>query len=429
MGSCEIFYSKTLMYALIDCNNFYASCERVFNPSLIGVPIVVLSNNDGCVIARSNEAKKLGIPMGAPAFQHDAVFKRNGVKVFSANFPLYGDMSRRVMSILSSYSPQQEIYSIDECFLDFTGMDIDFKSYGLKMKKHVEKWTSIPVSVGIAPTKALAKLANRIAKKFPAETEGSYVIDSEEKRVKALKWVHVEDIWGVGRKNAKKLYAVGAKRAFDFVNLPESWVLKNMTITGLNLQKELNGIPAIDMIAVEKKQSIATTRTFETDMNTFDEVKERIITFTSMSAAKLREQQSLCSRMVVFIETNRFKDTETQYYPSILVKLPFPTNSTLELAKFANWGLKQIFKDHLHYKRGGVILMNFEDANQYQPSLFFNSNPKHKVLMEKIDALNKKFHKDAVRLGAQDKRKHKMRQEHLSGRFTTDINDIITAVI
>lgn len=417
------------MYALVDCNNFYASCERVFNPTLIGKPVVVLSNNDGCVIARSNEAKSLGIPMGAPAFEHDSVFRRNDVKVFSANFPLYGDMSRRVMSLLSNFSPQQEIYSIDECFLNLEGINVDLQQYGLQMKSRVEKGTGIPISIGIAPTKALAKLANRIAKKFPKETGGSYVIDTEAKHFKALKWLKVEDIWGMGRRNARKLYAIGANRAFDFVQLPESWVLKNMTITGLNLQKDLKGIPTLEMVPVEKKKSIATTRTFEKNLRTFDEVKERITTFTAMSAEKLREQQSLCQRLIVFLETNRFKEHETQYYPSILVKLPFPTNSTLELVKYANIGLKQIYKSPLYFKRGGVLLTDFVDAREFQPSLFFNSDPRHKQLMQVIDGLNTKYHKDAIRLASQDPRKHKMRQEHLSKHYTTDIREILTVEI
>jgi len=200
------------MYARIDCNNFYASCERVFNPSLNGKPIVVLSNNDGCVIARSNQAKQLGIPMGAPAFQYQSVFRTHGVKVFSANFHLYGDMSRRVMNILSTYSPTTEIYSIDECFLSLHGMNTNLYQYGLDMVEKETKWTGILTSVGTAPTKALAKVANRIAKKFPETTKGSYVIDSEEKRIKALKWLPKEDVWGIGRQNAKKLYAKGIKK-------------------------------------------------------------------------------------------------------------------------------------------------------------------------------------------------------------------------
>ena len=417
------------MYALIDCNNFYASCERVFNPTLIGIPVVVLSNNDGCVIARSNEAKAIGIPMGAPAFEYEHLFRRYKVKVFSANFPLYGDMSRRVMSLLSNYSPHQEIYSIDECFLNLEGINVDLQKYGLEMKARIEKGTGIPISIGTAPTKALAKLANRIAKKFPNETGGSYVIDTEEKRIKALKWLKVEDIWGVGRRNAKKLYAIGVYKAIDFVNLSEAWVRKNMTITGLNLQKDLKGIPTIEMVEPEKKKSIGTSRTFETDLRSFDEVHERITTFTSMSAEKLREQNSFCKRLIVFIGTNPFKEHETQYYPSIQIKLAFPTNSTLEMVKFANEGLKQIFKNNLYYKRGGVLLTDFVDASVYQPSLFFNSDPKHKKLMEVIDKLNDKYHRDVVRLASQDERKHKMKQAHLSPHYTTDINEILTVEV
>lgn len=414
------------MYALIDCNNFYASCERVFNPTLNGVHIVVLSNNDGCVIARSNEAKAIGIPMGAPAFEYEALFRRYKVKVFSANFPLYGDMSRRVMSLLSNFSPQQEIYSIDECFLNLNGLNLDLQDYGLQMKTRVEKGTGIPISVGIAPTKSLAKVANRIAKKFPKETKGSYVIDTEEKRIKALKWLAVEDIWGVGRRNTKKLYAMGAYKAIDFINLSEAWVLKNMTIVGLNLQKDLKGIPTIEMEHPEKKKSIATTRTFETNLRTFDEVRERITTFASISAEKLRAQKTLCTRVIVYLETNRFREHDTQYYPSILIKLPFPTNSSLELIKFANAGLKQIYRKNVNFKRGGVLLSHFVDANQYQASLFSNSNPKHKKLMEVMDTLNHKYQKDVIRIASQDERKHKMKQAHLSKHYTTDIKEILT---
>ncbi len=413
------------MYSLIDCNNFYASCERVFNPSLMGLPIVVLSNNDGCVIARSNEAKKLGIPMGAPAFQYQRVFRTHGVKVFSANFHLYGDMSRRVMNILSTYSPISEIYSIDECFLSLHGMKIDHYEYGLEMIEKVNRWTGIPICVGTAPTKTLAKVANRIAKKFPEVTKGSHVIDSEEKRIKALKWLPIEDVWGIGRQNAKKLYAQGIKRAIQFTEMPESWVLKNMTIVGLRLQKDLRGIPTIEMESEEKKQSISTTRTFEKDYTTFEEVKERITTFTTLSAHKLRNQNSLCNRLNLFVETNRFKETETYYYKSIQLKLPFPTSSTLELVSFATMGLKHIFRDHLHYKKAGVTLSHFVDADCHQPSLFFNSNPKHKELMRAIDKINDTHKSNIVRLAGMDKKTFKMKQEHLSPAYTTNIHDVI----
>ncbi|WP_019540551.1 Y-family DNA polymerase [Proteiniphilum acetatigenes] len=412
------------MFALVDCNNFYASCERVFNPSLNDKPVVVLSNNDGCVIARSNEAKALGIPMGAPAFEYDLLFRRHNVKVFSANFSLYGDMSARVMNILSNYSPMQEIHSIDECFLDLIGIDVDYREYGLKMREHILKWTGIPIGVGIAPTKALCKVANRIAKKFP-QLGGVHVIDTEEKRIKALKWLDVSDVWGIGRRNAKKLYAIGVKTAYDFTLLPESWVMKHMTITGIRLQKDLKGIPSIEMELPEKKQSIATTRSFDKEYRSFDEMRERITTFTSLGAEKLRAQNSMCKRLMVFIETNRFKDEDNFYSNSIVVKIPFPTSSTLEINKFAVTGLKSIFREHRNYKRAGVVLMDFVDTSEYQPDLFLNSNPKHTKLMQSIDKLNKKYGQQLIRLGSQDKKVHKMKQERLSRAFTTNINEII----
>ncbi len=412
------------MFALIDCNNFYASCERVFNPSLVGKPIVVLSNNDGCVIARSNEAKALGVPMGAPAFENKYLFERHNIAVFSANFALYGDMSNRVMTILSDYAPVQEIYSIDECFLDLSGMPVDLHEHGLRMRKQVLKWTGIPVSVGIATTKALAKVANRIAKKFTDRTGGSYVIDTEEKRIKALKWLPVDDVWGIGRRNARKLNAIGVKTAWDFCLLSKTWVLNNMTIVGVRLQDDLNGIPSLDMEPVELKQSIATTRTFESDYRTYDEVKERICTFAVTCAEKLRQQHSLCTRIEVFIQSNRFKEEDAQYANSVVVKLPFPTSSSIEIVEFAVQGLQSIFRKGIGYKRAGVVLMSFVQDNEYQQSLFYNSNPKHAPLMEAIDKLNDKFG-TKVRLAAMDKKTHKMRQEKLSPKYTSSLKEII----
>jgi len=387
--------------------------------------VVVLSNNDGCVIARSNEAKDLGIPMGAPAFEYQYVFERQHVAVFSANFELYGDMSRRVMTMLSDYSPTQEIYSIDECFLDLSGMLVNLQEYGLDMRKKVLRGTGIPVSVGIAPTKALAKVANRIAKKFTARTGGSYVIDTEDKRVKALKWLQVDDVWGIGRRNAKKLNAMGVNTAYDFCRMDRTWVLNHMTIVGVRLQDDLNGIPTLEMEPVEIKKSIATTRTFERDYSTYEEVKERVSTFAVSCAEKLREQHSLCNKIEVFIQSNRFKENEGQYSNSIAVKLPFPTSSSIEIVEFALQGLQTIYKKGIGYKRAGVVLMNFEKDTEYQQSLFTNSNPKHALLMEAMDHINSKFG-TRIRLAVQDKKTHKMRQEKLSPCYTTRINDLIT---
>jgi len=412
------------MYALIDCNNFYASCERVFNPSLVGKPVVILSNNDGCVIARSNEAKAVGVPMGAPAFEYRYLFERQGVAVFSANFALYGDMSKRVMTILSDYAPTQEIYSIDECFLDLSNMPVDLREHGLKMRKQVLQWTGIPVSVGIAPTKALAKVANNIAKKFTERTGGSYVIDTEEKRINALKWLAVEDVWGIGRRNAKKLHARGVKTAYDFSLLSRSLVMNTMTIVGARLQDELNGIPTLEMEPMELKQSIATTRTFENEYWKYDEVKERVCTFAVSCAQKLRQQHSLCTKVEVFIQSSRFREGDAQYANSVVVKLPFPTSSSIEIVNFAVQGLDIIFKRDIGYKRAGVVLMEFVPDNEYQPSLFFNSDPKHARLMQAVDKLNDKYG-TKVRLAAMDKRTHKMHQEKLSPQYTTNLKDII----
>lgn len=412
------------MYALVDCNNFYASCERVFRPELNGKPVIVLSNNDGCVIARSQEAKDLGIAMGAPLYQIRSMVERNNVNVFSSNFILYGDMSQRVMTILSEYSPSQEIYSIDECFLNLDGIIVDYKKYGEKIRKHVGKWTGIPICVGIAPTKALAKVANRVAKKFP-QLNGVHVIDSEEKRIKALKWIKIEDVWGVGRRYAKKLQRMGVNTAYDFTMLPESTVRKLMTVVGWKLQQDLKGIPAIDMEVQEPRQTISTTRTFDHEYSEYSELKERIATFVTLSAEKLRAQNSLCKRILIFIETNRFREEEDFYSNSIMVKLPFYTSSTIELVNFAMKGLDSIFLKNRLYKRAGVTLLDFENKSNHQIDMFCKSDPKHEVLMESIDKINQRFGKQSVHVATADNLTHKMKRDYLSKCYTTRWTDII----
>lgn len=410
------------MFALVDCNNFYASCERVFNPSLNGRPVVVLSNNDGCVIARSNEAKALGIPMGAPLFEYEAQFKQHNVSVHSSNFALYGDMSRRVMSILAQYTPNQEIYSIDEAFLDLSGMHVDFREYAQAMRQQVIRWTGIPVCVGIAPTKALAKAANRIAKKFP-QRGGVHVIDSEELHTKALKWLNIEDVWGIGRRYSKKLQLMNVKTAYDFTQLPESTVLKLMTIVGRTLQRDLKGIPSLEMEPADIRKSIATTRTFPHKYHDRQEVKERIIAYVSACAEKLRNQRSMCHTLHLFIETSRFEEPDRFYAKTAVVKLPFPTSSTLELINFAVPAFDAIFAEGYGYKRAGVILSNFEQVYERQMALFENSNPKHEALMQTIDKLNKKY-PEVIHSAGYSKR-NIMSQERMSPSYTTNIDDII----
>lgn len=415
------------MFALVDCNNFYASCERVFRPDLIGKPVVVLSNNDGCAIARSNEAKAIGIPMGAPAFQYHELFDQHQVHVFSANFALYGDMSSRVMTLLSDYSPDVEVYSIDEAFLHLQGFErYALRRYALDMRKRVHKGTGIPISIGIAPTKALAKVANRIAKKYPEQTEGVHIIDSEEVRTKALKWLKIEDVWGIGHQHAHRLRTKGITTAYQFTQLDDAWVKKHMAIVGVRLKKELSGESVLSLDDVQTKKNIATTRSFETNYTRFEELKERVSTFAVSCAEKLRTQQSCCNSVMVFILTNRHRHDLPQYSRNIVMPLPYPTNSAIELSKFATGALRKIFKVGYHYKKAGVIVGDITPEQVQQQNMFENSNPRHRALMCALDTLNMAYGQQKVRLAAQDsKRIWKMRQEKLSPRYTTRLADII----
>jgi DNA polymerase V len=416
------------MFALVDCNNFYASCERVFKPHLQQVPIVVLSNNDGCVIARSNEAKKLGIPMGAPAFEYQEVFNKHGIQVFSSNFELYGDLSSRVMEVLGMFSPDIEIYSIDEAFLKFDGFEnYNLQQYGEKIKRTVTRYTGIPISIGFAATKSLAKIANKIAKKFPVETKGVHIIDTEEKRIKALKWLPIEDVWGIGSRHAKRLKAIGVNRAYDFVMLPDDWVQQHMSIVGLRLKKELEGKPCLEMETPQPKKNIATTRTFDANYKEYEQLAERVTTFAVTCAEKLRKQNSYCNAIMVFIHTNGFRKDLPQYSRNIIVQTHYPTHSAIEVTKFALQGLQQIFLKGYEYKKAGVIVMDIVPQMPQQIMLFENSNPKHAPLMKTIDAINQKFGDGKVKLARQNqKKKWVMKQNNLSPRYTTRINEIIT---
>ena len=416
------------MFALIDCNNFYVSCERVFNPKLNNKPVVVLSNNDGCAISRSNEAKALGIPMGAPAYKYEKVFRKNNVQVFSSNFPLYGDMSSRVMSILSKFTPNIEIYSIDEAFLKFDGFEnYDLESYCQKIKDTVLKWTGIPISIGIAPTKALAKVANRISKKFPNKTKGVYLINSEQERIQALKWLKIEDVWGIGFKHSKRLKNFKVKSAYDFICLPDNWVRKKMSIVGLRLKKELEGESVLDLEEVRSpKKTIATTRSFEYTITNYEKIKERISTFAICCAEKLRAQNSNCNSVYVFIRSNKFQKNKTQYRNGIVITIPFSTNSNIIISKYAVEGLKKIFKKGIDYKKAGTIVMGLDSSENHQLNLFENENPKHKYLMKTIDYIQKKEGQSKIKLASQDlKKRWKMKQEKLSSSYTSKINEII----
>jgi DNA polymerase V len=415
------------MFALVDCNNFYASCERVFNPRLNGRAVVVLSNNDGCVIARSNEAKALGIPMGAPAFEYKKLFERQQVEVFSSNYALYGDMSSRVMNLLSEYTPEVEIYSIDEAFLKFVGFEFfDLQSIGIDMKRKVTKGTGIPISVGIAPTKALSKVANRIAKKFPKRTNGVYLMDTEYKRIKALKWLAIDDVWGIGRKHSQRLKALNIHNAYQFTQLNDDWVRKHMTVVGLRLKKDLEGEPTLYLESAAHKKMISTTRSFDKMLSKLEDVQERVSTYAISCAEKLRKQNSHCQMVMVFLHTNGFRKDLPQYGKNIVINTHYPTNSSIDLVKYAISGLNAIFKTGYHYKKAGAIVMGLSPVNQKQFNLFNEAHPKHEQLMTTVDKLNQKLGKHSIKFGSQSlDRQWKMKQEHLSRRYTTDLNDII----
>jgi len=320
-----------------------------------------------------------------------------------------------------------EIYSIDEAFLKIDGSGTDLTGFGRSVRNKILKWTGIPVSVGIAPTKALAKAANLIAKKFPERTGNVHVIETEEQRVKALKWMKVEDVWGIGRRLSKRLVAAGVTTAFDFTKSDSAWVKKNMAVVGLRLQKDLQGIPVLDLETAQFKKNIATTRSFEKDYTTPDEIRERVITFAVSCAEKLRRQHSCCLSLMVFINTNRNKKDLPQYNPSIVLQLPFPTNSNIELAKFAGFAFDKIYREGFHYKRAGVIVQDFVPEDAIQQTLFDKRNERHIPLMQTIDKLNSAYGDQKIRLASQDlDRVWKMRQERLSPRYTTRLSEILT---
>lgn len=416
------------MYALIDCNNFYASCERVFRPDLVGKPVAVLSNNDGCVIARSNEVKALGIPMGAPAFKFQEVFEKHNVHVFSANFPLYGDMSKRVMNIIKDHCPQVEVYSIDEAFLHFEKFDhYDMDSYLSDLYSAVVRSTGISISIGLAANKVLSKVANRIAKKYMDKTGGVYSIDTDEKRIKALKWLKVGDIWGIGRRLSKRLNEKGVITAYDFIHLDEKWVQKNMSVVEMRIRRELLGESVLSIEKRKPKKNIATTRTFEKTYSTFEEIKERVATFASSCSEKLRKEKSCCQSVMVFVHTNSYRKNDKQYNRNIVVKLPYPTNSSIEIAKFAVKGLQKIFRQGYRYKKAGVVVMDICPQSAIQKKLFENSNPKHSQALKVIDKLHDKLGGHKIKLASQDTgRVWKMKQERLSPKYSTQLSDIIT---
>ena len=413
------------MIALADCNNFYASCERVFRPELEGKPVVVLSNNDGCIIARSNESKALGFKMGEPAFKIKQKIAKYNVNVFSTNFTLYGDLSKRVMSILSEESTNIEIYSIDEAFMDFTDIG-GYEEKAILLRAKVKQWTGIPISIGIAKTKVLAKIANHIAKKH--RINGVFVLEGEDLLHRALNYFPIEDIWGVGSKTAKFLQQRGIKTALQLSQCDESWVKRNLSISGLKLVKELKGIPCFPLDDTPPpKKNICTSRSFGNEVNTLIELKESVSSFASMCASKLRRQKSVAKKVSVFITTNPFKFDRQQYNGYRVLEFPTATNDTLEIVQMAIKGLESIYRDDCIYKKAGVIVHVTSSESDLQLSMFDKlDRGKRKKLMKAYDIINQRMGKDTVRLTVEGQdRKWKMKQEQLSPCYTTRMTEIL----
>ena len=417
------------MFALVDCNNFYASCERVFDPRLERRPIVVLSNNDGCVIARSNEAKALGIAMGEPAFKKEDVYAKHNVAVFSSNFALYGDMSQRVMRTLAQHSAAMEIYSIDEAFLDCSGLTADgLDRFGSQLRKTVKQWTGIPVSIGVAPTKTLAKVANHIAKRLP-DNSGVCVLEKEETIEYCLKKLPVEKLWGVGRRYALFLRSWGINTAWDLRRMPEGWVKENMTVVGLRLQKELKGEPCIPMEHnPQKKKEICTSRSFGTMVTELDELKQAVSMYATRCAEKLRTQNSCTNLVNVFLHTNPFRPDLPQYKNVRLVRLPVASNSTLTIVQSALRGLESIYRKGYQYKKAGVIVSGLVPSNTIQYNLFHSTDEdRHMRLMNAMDTVNDREGRDILRVAEQGfDRRWTLRQERLSPCYTTRWADFMT---
>lgn len=419
------------MYALVDCNSFYASCEQIFRPDLEGKPVVVLSNNDGCIVAANMEAKALTeLPMWQPVFKYEKDLRRLNVNIFSSNYALYADMSNRVMKTLEKFSPQIEVYSIDEAFLKLEGFEyIDLTNYALKMRNTIRKNTGMPVGVGIAPTKALAKLANHISKKFRDKLNNVYVIDTEEKRIKALKWLKIGDVWGIGSAHKKRLQQKGIYTAYQFTQLSDSLVRKEMSVVGLRLKHELEGKSCLELEQVRpKKKAIGTAKSFGKKLTSYELISEALSYYVSECAVKLRQQKSCTHQMMIFLHTNQFSHFDRQYYKNIVIALPQATNSTIELVKYGRKALKAIFREGLRYKKVGVLLTGLAPENEIQGNLFYNIDvQKHKAIMNSLDSINQKMGKASVQVATSgtSRRKWKIKQEQLSPKYTSSWSELL----
>ena len=414
--------------ALIDCNSFYVSCERLFNPKIQNVPVVVLSNNDGCVISRSTEAKKIGIKMGEPYFKVKDLVKKNNVKIFSSNYALYGDISRRVMKVLKTFSPKVEIYSIDEAFIDLSFIDEKgVEDYGREIRSRVLKWTGIPTSVGIASTKTLSKVANHIAKK-----EKAGVIYLNTNIDESLKKFPIEDVWGVGKQLSKFYHKNNISNAYDLKNVSNTWVKKGTNVLGAKTAMELRGIPCIDLQTdQEKRKNCCVSRSFGRKVKDLNELEESVITHCLNAAEKIRADDQIAKTITVFIRTSPFDKNRRYYSNSKTIDLAIPTSNSIELIKNAVKALTDIYKYGYAYQKAGIILSGLKDANQNDQNLLTPLlENKSKKLMKAIDYTNTKYGRYAISIAQAGLSKGwKMRREHSSKIDTASFDSLPKIVV
>lgn len=422
------------MVALVDCNSFFCSVEKVFHPGLDGKPVCVLSCNDGCIVALTPEAKALGLHRGDPVFKMRDIIERNNVTLFSTNMYLYAAMSKRVINILRSSVCHVENYSIDEsfCYLDGYEKLYNIEEYMRTVAEKVKLYTDIPVSVGIAPSKTLAKMGSKLSKKYKGY-RSVCMIDNDEKRRKTLELFKLSDVWGVGRQTLIKLNYYGIHTPLEFADKKESWVRSHFNLPGIQTWKELNGIPCIDTSEVVQRQSICTSRSFGEMVTDFDTLKASVASFASSCANKLRGQHSVAGTVTVLVMSYRFREDLPQYNNSQTIQLPISTSDTIEITRVALTALRDIYKEGISYKKAGVILGNISDASVIQQNLFdeVKNRPQRFQLMKSIDELNHRYGMKSVRLAVEgvDKQAWHAKSEHRSGNYLSNIKELLTICI
>ena len=410
------------VFALVDCNNFYASCERVFDPTLKRRAIVILSNNDGCIVARSNEAKALGIPMGGPLFEQKAIIKKHNVAVFSSNYQLYGDMSQRVMDSLRLYTPDMEVYSIDEAFLRLDHLQPrNLYEYCKAIREKVFQWTGIPVSIGIAPTKVLAKVANHVAKK----QTGIFDIRSQQAQDEILKTLNVDKIWGVAGRWAERLRLMGINKASELRDASPTIIRKHLSVVGERILRELRGQICIDLEEIQPRKSIMSSKSFGNLLTKKEPIAEALANYAARACEKLRKQNSQAQRVHVFVETNGFREIDRQYNNGFTYTLTTPTSDTRSIIEAAKFCLNKIYKQGYRYKKTGVMLMDLIPASLGQQQLFVDCNHRD-PLMGIVDRINQDHGPDTLFFGAQGvNREWKMRCGLRSPRYTTQWDELL----